>query len=50
MIAKPNSLDNINIFLTSAQLPLEIFKYLVNCLLLYSEPSAILFVIETTAL
>lgn len=49
----PNSslLLMIIILLTSAQLPLAIFKYLINCLLLlYSEPSAILFDTEKAAL
>lgn len=46
-----NLLLTISMLLTSAQLPFAIFKYLINCLLLlYSEPSAILLLIEKLAL
>jgi len=45
-----NSAANINMLLTSAQLPLECRKNLTNCLLLlYSDPSAILLLMDITA-
>ena len=46
----PRSSQRYNILLTSEQLPLAIFKYLINTASeLYSEPSAILFIMETAA-